>query len=247
MSDPQWARGTMRHSVELIPPKRRRTMNRWVRYALLLWLTIAGVIVLVGVVQLLDSRLVGTHTQTGRSAAIDGAPASLSEEFHSSIVERSGEPAWKRRTLYLVPAHPSESWRVVEIVRPFHMSFVKPDGSQTGPHRVDFFLGSDSGWHSDGKDFSFLDGLTNYPKDASMLQGRHWNTRVLTQYAAELVGWILLVGLGVAIATLIVSNVVKRKWQPHICRKCGYDLRGARTPGCPECGAGRTGHRETVR
>lgn len=217
-------------------------MNRWTRFGVLLWLAIASVIVVVGVVRLFDSPLQASISTSARVASIDGAPASSHQEFHCSIVMSSGTPAWVSRTLYLCPADPGQRWRATAIEKPFHLTFIKPDGSRTAPCLVEFRMGIGEGWAPDGSDLLFKGGLPGYPSDAAMFRGRIWNGRVVLGHMLELIGWICLVGFGVALLTWIFAARARAvaMRNPFLCRHCGYDLRGGDTAGCPECGAGRT-------
>ena len=213
-------------------------MGRWIRFAVLLWLVIAAAIVVVSVIRIFDSRVQGTHTKSGPVFVVDDMPAGLYEEFSCSVVERAGRPAWRMRTTYLVPSGSGDQWRIDAVEKPFHMTVVRRDGTRTGPHRVEINLALDQGWSAEGNSFVISDGLTAYPTDSSDLNGRRWDTIVLSQCIVEVCGWILLAGIIIAVVTAILRARCERMY-PHLCRQCGYDLRGSTDAGCPECGAGR--------
>jgi hypothetical protein len=67
-----------------------------------------------------------------------------------------------------------------------------------------------------------LTGLTYHSVDAVVL------AVVITLFVA---------GLAAPLAVLIILTISRRsKWSRSECPRCGYDLTGNRSGGCPECG-----------
>jgi len=224
-------------------------MNPWIRFAILLWLAIALIIVAISVVHALDSQPQVTQFQRGEFTTVDGGPASIFDEYEHSVVKRAGTPIWKRRVRSMILGNittgaqlkPEDKWTVVAIDKPFHLTFLKPDGTRTKPMEVNFGTLKHEAWKDDGLGFTSIQSFGGYPSDERMLRGRAWNWSVVRQVAIELAGMLAAIGFGAVLLTCILNARWRAKhgWNPLVCRHCGYDLSGCTVPGCPECGADR--------
>lgn len=229
-------------------------MKRWIKYALVLWLIVAGAIAGVATVYAYDVRPGPFHQIIPTpEAKIDGEPAYIIHEYERARVERSGNPAWLRRSVLMIPVSqisgakddPSKYWRGVSIDKPFHLTFRTPDGTLTTPKKVDFgeplVAGVSSGWSPDGSRFTFVSGYRGMPTNSDMLEGRMWNSKVVKQFALEIAMWIGILFVVIAMTTIVpwTREFARLRRMAFKCPRCGYDLRGATEPGCPECGAGR--------
>jgi hypothetical protein len=84
-------------------------------------------------------------------------------------------------------------------------------------------------------------------KTGKMIGGNYW--QFFGMFSREFVGYWWFIGL---LGGLIISKLVQRtrlrRWQNRksrgLCVVCGYDLRGAASSRCPECGS--PAYRETT-
>ena len=195
-------------------------MKRWMLYAFLVWLVAAAAIFAVHLYWLdqgmLHESFFYSRNPDGR---IDDRPAYVFHQFERSVIERSGEPAWRQRNLLMIPAeeltlaptNPRMHWRAVSIERPFHLTFIKPDGTITGPHRVEIgepvVGGVRAGWNPDGSRFSLALGFERFSQNSALLEGRFWSKSVVRQIGIEVLGWMLLAGFA---AALIARGIFER-------------------------------------
>jgi hypothetical protein len=197
-------------------------MKRWIALALILWLASVAVIAAFTAQRLLEpkSELARRWMPTD-DARIDGEPAYVLHVYTCSNVTREGAPAWRMRELYMVPSAEVPSlyqwheryWRVVSIDKPFHLTFVLPDATTRGPHRVEFAeefptsVAVPAGWNRDGESFAFMTGYTGYPHDSKLLEGRFWNKNTVRQFALEQLVWVGAATAGAVFFVVIVGII----------------------------------------
>lgn len=222
--------------------------------AIVIWLSgLALLVVAMSTVAFLPGRSAGQVVSYG-DVRLDGEPAVLiqlatTSLWNSDSAGRFGimfrAPAlWWKREMRMLPtsASPSnwtdwrEFWRAVATPKPFHYGFEKPDGTRTGPVRIEW--DGMSSWNDEGTAVRLSIGTVGFSKTTiTVPEQRQWDGAAVTVFA-QLGGvvallWSMLCLLG---GLVVFAYRASRPRPARLCRACNYDLRRIDSKRCPECG-----------